>query len=220
MNSQKKQTQICKVCFNEIHTDSFHSLINNLSICSRCLKNYEPKFKEFKFNGIDVLSVYEYKDLIKEKLFVFKGCFDYELFSTFFSQYSFELNLKYKGYNIVFIPSNKHSDAQRGFNHVVEMFNFLKLKRLDILKKVGDDKQANNSYRKRKEAGKHIVLSKRVDLTNKKILIVDDVITTGSTLYAAINEIRKLNPKTIKALVMSKREFDTRFNKSKIDIIQ
>lgn len=220
LNSQKKQTQICKVCFKELKNDSFHSVLNDMSICSSCLKNYEPKFKSFKFNGIEVLSIYEYKNLIKEKLFVYKGCFDYELFSTFLNQYSLELNQKYRGYNIVFIPSNKKSDKKRGFNHVIEMFSFLKLNKLDILVKVGDDKQAKNSYRKRKDAEKHIVLSKKIDLTGKKILIVDDVITTGSTLFAAINELRKLNPKVIKALVMSKREFDFRYNKFKMDVIQ
>ena len=82
------QTQNCKVCFEEIKDKSFHHFFNNTTICCKCLAKFRPKFKEFMFEGVKVLSIYEYKESIKEKLFLFKGCFDYELYSETTARYT------------------------------------------------------------------------------------------------------------------------------------
>ena len=121
---------------------------------------------------------------------------------------------------MVFVPSTDESDRIRGFNHVKEMFKFLNLPNLDLLRKVGNDKQAKSTYLERKKIGKHIVLNKKVSLINKKILIVDDVITTGATLRASINLIKSLKPKTIEILTMAKREFDYSLGGKNIDVIK
>ena len=39
---------------------------------------------------------------------------------------------------------------------------------------------------------------------NKRILLIDDVVTTGSTLKASIDLIKKGSPKDIKILVLAK----------------
>ncbi len=220
MSSLSTQTQNCKVCFKEIRNKSFHHLFNNASICDKCLQKYHPKFKQFIFEGINALSIYEYKDTIKEKLFAFKGCYDYELYSTFLNIYENELRIKYIGFYIVFVPSTKESNEARGFNHVKEMFKFLKLPELDLLRKEGNDKQAKSTYQERKKVGKHIVLASKIDLRNKKILLVDDVITTGATLKASINLIKSLNPLKIEILTMAKREFDYSKGGKNIDVIK
>lgn len=44
-------------------------------------------------------------------------------------------------------------------------------------------------------------------IKNKKILICDDICTTGSTLKAIIELVKKGNPKDIKILVVAKRDF-------------
>ena len=59
-----------------------------------------------------------------------------------------------------------------------------------------------------------------MNIKEYKILIVDDVITTGATLRASINLIKSLKPKTIEILTMAKREFDYSLGGKNIDVIK
>ena len=74
---------------------------------------------------------------------------------------------------------------------------------LRCVRKTQDVKQADLTSKERAEVGKILEID-NVDLTNKRILIVDDVFTTGSTIRAMINLVQSKNPKEIKVLVMSK----------------
>ena len=102
------------------------------------------------------------------------------------------------------IPSYQNEDEERGFNHVIETFKSLGLKMLNILEKTEKHKQALSSFNQRKKVYKYLELKSHPDLSKKKVLIVDDVYTTGSTMKSAIHLIEKLNPKKIDVLVVAK----------------
>lgn len=51
-------------------------------------------------------------------------------------------------------------------------------------------------------------------------MIVDDVITTGTTILSAINLINELKPKKIKILTMSKTEFNVKNMNNSVDIVK
>ena len=112
--------------------------------------------------------------------------------------------IRYKDYYVVPVPSYKNDDEERGFNHVVEAFKSLKIKTLDLLEKTAHHKQAERGAKRRKDIRKYLRVKEQIDLSKKKILIVDDIYTTGATIKAAINLVEKLNPKTIKVLVLAK----------------
>ena len=147
--------------------------------------------------------LYDYDNIVKEKLYQFKGCFDIELANIFLDYFKFYFKLKYFGYILIPAPSTKQSDEERGFNHVHKMFECLKLKMIDCIYKTEDFKQSDLSFEERKEVGKKFAISD-VNLTKKRLLIVDDVYTSGSTVRAIIELLKTKNPKKIKVLVMSK----------------
>lgn len=124
-----------------------------------------------------------------------------------------ELKILYSGYIAIPIPSYKEDDETRGFNHVVEAFNYLGLKMMPIIVKTAHHKQAEKGAKKRKEINKFLTLSESPDLSMKRVLLVDDIYTTGSTIRSAINLVEKLNPKEIKILVLAKTK-DKNKNKS------
>ena len=88
-----------------------------------------------------------------------------------------------------------------------EIFSCLNLKICDCLYKSEHHKQSDQSFKKRKEIEKYIFLKEGVCLKNKKILLVDDICTTGSTLRAAIKLVKQSNPKKIEILVVARRDF-------------
>lgn len=74
---------------------------------------------------------------------------------------------------------------------------------IKCIHKTEDIKQSDQTFEGRKDIKNYLKID-NVDLSKKKILIVDDVFTTGSTVTAMIELIKSKNPKKIKVLVMSK----------------
>ena len=176
----------------------------DICICPKCQNEFEPKFTSFNVNGYKATAIFEYTPYVKELIYKYKGCFDYELKDVFLNLYYKEIRMRYSTYKIIPIPSYAEDDKVRGFNHVVEMFKKLGLEPLPIIEKTAHFKQAENKAKKRSEINKYLVIKKLIDLSNIKVLIVDDIYTTGSTMRAAINLVEKLNPKQIRVLVFAK----------------
>jgi competence protein ComFC len=162
-----------------------------------------PVLEAFKCEGVDCFHLYFYTEKIQELLYQFKGCKDYELYTVFLEYYKTVLNLKFMGYVMIPAPSCKESDEERGFNHVEKMFSILNLKMLKCIYKTKSVKQADLTTKERKKIG-DVLLIDKVDLSHKKVLLVDDVYTTGSTIKAMIKLVKERGAKKIKVLLMSK----------------
>lgn len=199
------RTNICKICFEKIEDSSIHSLLfDNATICHKCFKKFRPVFHKFDVLGYKAMNLFEYDDQIKEKLYQLKGCFDVELGSVFLEYFSPYLRLKYLGYKIVPAPSYFEHDQKRGFNHVEVVFSSLKMKMIKCIHKISDIKQSDLTAKEREKIYKKMIIKNGEQITGKKILIVDDVFTTGSTVKAMIKMIEKYHPKKIKILLLSK----------------
>ena len=200
--------KVCKICLNELTVDELDNLFSyihpSLDICSTCLSSLKIVFKTFSFLGVEATYIYEYDDKIRNLLFLFKGRGDYALKDIFIEPVKRELKEKFKGYVIVPIPSSKNHEKERGFSHVKEMFELLGLPYLEILEKREEIKQSSLSRKKRWENRTNIVYNGHRIKENLKILLVDDVMTTGATLTASIQIVKKFKPKIIKILLMSK----------------
>ena len=164
----------------------------------------EAKFIRFDIDGYKGRAIYEYNSFIQNLIYQYKGCCDYELFQVFMNPFFKEISLRYKGYKLIPAPSYKDDDEKRGFNHVIEAFKILGLDVLDIAIKTAHHKQAEKSKEQRKDIRKYLMLKEHPDLSKEKVLIVDDIYTTGATIRSLINMVEKLNPKKICVLVLAK----------------
>ena len=195
----------CKICFNEIKDYSLTNVLNPHNIlCKNCLSLLKAKFIKFKIGSIEALSIYHYDESIRKLIYQFKGCYDVELKNIFLFRYVTFLKIKYSGYIVIPIPSSKVDDEKRGFNHVKEMFSILKMNMIDELEKISQEKQSSLTSKNRLNINDKLILKNKDSITSKKILIVDDIYTTGATMFKAIELIKKAKPKDIKVLTIAK----------------
>lgn len=66
-------------------------------------------------------------------------------------------------------------------------------------------KQSSLSYQERQDVEKKIGIKNGELLRGKKVVLVDDVMTSGATLKACINLIHSYSPQSIDILVLSKK---------------
>ena len=67
-------------------------------------------------------------------------------------------------------------------------------------------KQSELSYTERKSVQGKIEMRNGNTIKNKKVLIIDDVLTSGSTLLACLSLVLKYNPQRVELLVLSTKQ--------------
>ena len=198
-------TKHCGICFKEIKGYSLLSLLNiNNILCDECSTSLKAHFKAFYIGAIKATAIYEYDETIKSLIYKFKGCYDYELKDVFLYRYINYLKMLYSGYVVVPVPSNEIDDQKRGFNHVVEIYKQLNLPIIRCLKKTTREKQSSKNSKDRLNMKGKMTITNKEEIENKKVLIVDDVFTTGATMRKAISLVSEAKVKDIKVLVISK----------------
>lgn len=176
-----------------------------------------PVWQKKNLCGAQVYSIYRYEGKVRTLLYQFKGCKDIALAPIFFLPFRLWIRIRFLRYIIVPVPSFSGRDVARGFNHVEEMIAGLHIPVLRCIEKSKDVKQSSLKLRQRERAREHFaLLPEAKGVSGKRVLLVDDVLTTGSTLSACIALMKRMQAKKIAALTMAytrrdKGEFDERF---------
>ncbi|MCQ2753262.1 MAG: hypothetical protein MJ206_03315 [Bacilli bacterium] len=200
-------TRFCKACFAPIKINSLHALLDpSLCLCDRCLKTLAPKIITAKVDGVKGMYLFPYNEAIKEKIYTLKGCGDIELANIFLTYYRHDLKNRFRGYIIVRAPSSIEADQTREFNHVEEIFKSLGLPILNLIKKRIAFKQSDLNRAEREQVGEKLMVEDIEKIYHKKVLFVDDISTSGSTLKACLALIKKGQPRRIRFLVVAKVE--------------
>lgn len=175
-------------------------------LCSKCryMMKYQPKMIDI--DGFKIRALYRYEGLTRKLIIQYKEYLDEALATCFLYPFIKQLKEKYSDRYLISIPSSDSSYKKRGFDHVKEIFSLLDSPFLDVLTNDGEKQQKQLSLYQRQEISKHIHLKKsHINMLDKKILIVDDILTTGSSMRAAY-ELLKDKCKSVEGLVISYNE--------------
>ena len=207
MRSKKSVIAIpsCKVCHRKIEQNSLFSLIfAEKTICIRCYFALKPHWVTRRFGKVKIHWLYPYGEAFQNLLYLYKGCGDIELSTVFLERIKPYLKLRYSHHVIVPAPSSEKRIGERGYDHVPLIFQGIGKGVVPAIVKTSDVKQSDQNKEGRKRIGDYLALLPKVKISGERVLFVDDVMTTGSTVRACLRLLRKLHPKSIEVFVLAK----------------
>lgn len=194
---------ICTICKKNFKYYSFfYRIKDNQILCSQCFSSFPVMHKRYHLFDTEIYCIYAYLPPVNSYLMDLKMKNDIALAGVFLSPFKNFFETIYHDYIILPIPSTKRSDQKRGFNHIEEISKALNLKTKKAFIKTKDYKQTSQRFENRKNIENVIKLNIKLDKT-KKYLLLDDVITSGSSIKTCLNLLRKQGINKVKVLVVS-----------------
>lgn len=177
----------CLMCGKLIEEGNWKDvLFSEDPLCQECRQQWNKKKIHFRLDGVNVNADYVYNAALSSALIQFKECGDEALKNVFLYEVKKKIQRKYKGYTICFMPSALEKQKLRGFNHLEEMYSCLHMPMIDPFMKTSSKSQKQLPGYLRRNMVHEIALKSGIVLP-KKCLLVDDTITTGSTLKGALH---------------------------------
>lgn len=165
-------------------------------LCGRCQSSLIPHR--------DPRILYVYNDFMRSLLFSYKAMGDLALAPIFLERYKEKLKRKYRGYIICVVPSLEKDNLTRGFAVLPPIFQSLGLEIISPFYKKYEYKQATSKHR---EAIYDVIDFKEIPkIAEKKVLLCDDVSTSGHTLKACRSLLYLCQPRKIEVLVIASKE--------------
>ncbi len=206
---------ICHRCFKKLK-------VINKPICLYCHKQSylgltHPKcLKKLSIDG--VLSIYYYDNLLKKIIKNIK----YRLATIVWDEFwksipESDINRLF-AYKKIFceafiqvVPLSQSKYQLRGFNQAMMIAKYFKkvlnFPIINILKR-SHEALAQAQIKSKKSRLKNVknvfLITRRVDIKNKTIILIDDVITTGATLKEACRMLKKAGANKVYALTLAK----------------
>ncbi len=220
MYQKNKRTQYneCLICHTALLKEiSITHLLQPIPLCHQCLQKFQIINLTIDFHHHTMKILYQYDEFFKSLLFQYKGLYDIALKDSFLCLYFNEFLFKYKDYTIVVAPSSQHSNEVRGFSPVATIASSFSKQVFTGLYKKEDYKQSDYTYEQRKEVIHKIGINHGEFLTNKKVLIFDDVLTSSSTMFACLKLVAAYKPKSIEFLILATNQTKEQIQKAIAD---
>ena len=177
-------------------------------ICLSCLKS----IKKINIIDSDISSYGYYGGVLKQLILNLKYKKDFsagDILSDLLSDYIKD-NIEYDNYVLSYIPLPKKSMKKRGFNQceyiakkVSEKLNIGVIEILIKYKDTSEQKTLNKHERSNNVKGA-FKIKNGTNISSYNIILIDDVITTGSTMMEAYKILQENSAKSIKLLTLAK----------------
>ena len=180
----------CLMCGREFGFGSFRDMMaGDDLLCTECRGSWERKNIRFELDHVPAEASYIYNDAFSDCLIQYKECMDEALKDVFLAKTGRKLKRKYRGYVLVPMPSSEEKLRERGFNHLEKMYESLQMPMAELFVKQSSEVQKGHSAKERRAMENLIALKPGTEIP-EKILLVDDTITTGSTLRGALKALK------------------------------
>lgn len=205
---------LCSTCEDELIEIEGDTCV----LCMRPFENLEPQFKigdrcydcvrwekDPDWRGCleKNESIYLYNSFLKEVISQYKFRGDYILAKAFSEKVCFKL--KSMEYDLIVpIPLSKERQYERGFNQSEALIREAGYEQSDLLQRTHSEKQSKKSRNERIHLQQVFQLKEGVEAVDKRILLVDDIYTTGSTLRQAAKVLRDSGALAVASLTLAR----------------
>lgn len=172
----------------------------NNYICDSCYRVLRNKSSLKRLADTNIYYVFFYDEKIRDLIADFKLKNRRALGDEIASLVGSEIKklMREKEIDVVIpVPISKKREAERGFNQVEEILKSCKIE----YKKIERVRDTEHMFfiKEERDRVKNVygAFKNRLDIEDKKVLVVDDIITTGSTMDEIKKEILKGYPKEI-----------------------
>lgn len=177
----------CPHCFKE----------NNGCLCKDCIFWQE----QYPYYIGSHRSIYRYNDFARDWMVKFKVLGDIRYGLAFGQEVKKILKSDYPNHLVVPIPSSMKSLNERGFNQIEVILSILQMEYANLLVNISEDiKQSRKDKKERLKTTQPFQLNEPFDVEGLDILLMDDIYTTGRTLYHARDILFKCGAKRVDSL--------------------
>ncbi|MDQ0199056.1 ComF family protein [Neobacillus ginsengisoli] len=148
-------------------------------------------------------SIFLYNDFIREVIARYKFRGDYVL-AKVFAEFFREKLEEMKADLFVPIPLSEERLYERGFNQAHALLIESGLTPSPILSRIHSEKQSKKTRSERIHLPQVFQLSESLNLDGKKIILIDDIYTTGSTLRHAAKLLKGAGAESIESLTLAR----------------
>lgn len=204
-----RRRELCLLCDKELfhHSSLLHYLTSCDKICLDCRSGFKKLRQTRMLEDLSVYVLYDYNESFQRCILQYKECCDEALAPVFLAEFKGELRRKYRGSILIPMPSSFEKRQERGFDHVRKMFECLRLPIVDCFYKSEDFDQKAQNKAKRSHIRDILKLNENIRFLQKRVVLIDDVCTTGSTLRAAYDLLKKQDLEISALVAASRAEF-------------
>lgn len=188
--------ECCRVCsrpFSQLDEQFRHD-----DLCNDCVRwEADPDWKGYLDQNV---SLFQYNDFLKEVIARFKFRGDYIIAKAFSEPLKQELS-KLSFDFLVPIPLSEERLYERGFNQAEALLTLAGYTPAPLLTRLHSEKQSKKSRTERIHVPQVFQVSENV---SGRILLVDDIYTTGSTLRHAAKILKEAGAERIQSITLAR----------------
>lgn len=194
----------CLLCAAEMTTQlswkSLFGLERQTKICDNCSKSFE-RADIIEENELleRMTSLYTYNDMMRDYLHQYKFLQDVALADVFKDDLHAALKTTA---TIVPIPMHREKKIDRTFAHVEQLLLSAGVPYVDVLEKIGTEAMGEKSKEQRLAMPTQFKLKENVNVDFTTVVLVDDIVTTGTTLHHAATVLKQAGATRIEAVTL------------------
>lgn len=212
--STEKENLICPTCEGKLEKIKGETC----QMCSRQFRSLDPKFRignlchdcfrweeDVEWQGFleKNTSLFLYNDFLKEVIAKFKFRGDY-LLAKAFSEFFKEELTKMAPDILVPIPLSEERRYERGFNQADAILVASGFTPSEMLTRIHSEKQSKKTRSERIHLPQVFKVNPDINLQGKKVVLIDDIYTTGSTLRHAARLLKGSGAASIQSLTLAR----------------